>query len=98
MYVCPVQGQTVCIYMYVRTYKEFYFWSMFKLCCTYIEKTCSYLQCVCIHLLCMYVHLYIGGTGFTPKNWRKRWMVLKEKKLYYYKTAFVSTSLAQYIL
>jgi len=32
-----------------------------------------------------------GGSGITPKNWRKRWMVLKEKKLYYYKTAFVST-------
>ena len=32
----------------------------------------------------------LGGSGLTPKNWRRRWFVLKDKKLYYYKTAFVS--------
>lgn len=31
----------------------------------------------------------LGGSGLTPKNWRKRWFVLKERKLYYYKTSFV---------
>lgn len=36
------------------------------------------------------VDCIVGGSGFTPKNWRKRWMVLKDKKLYYYKTSFVS--------
>lgn len=30
----------------------------------------------------------MGGSGLTPKNWRRRWFVLKDKKLYYYKTAF----------
>lgn len=30
----------------------------------------------------------LGGSGLTPKNWRKRWFVLKDKRLYYYKTAF----------
>ena len=32
----------------------------------------------------------VGGSGFTPKNWRRRWFVLKDGKLYYYKTSFVS--------
>ena len=32
----------------------------------------------------------MGGSGFTPKNWRRRWFVLKSGKLYYYKTSFVS--------
>jgi len=32
----------------------------------------------------------LGGSGFTPKNWRRRWFVLKDRKLYYYKTSFVS--------
>ena len=32
----------------------------------------------------------MGGSGFTPKNWRRRWFVLKGGKLYYYKTSFVS--------
>ena len=32
----------------------------------------------------------LGGSGLTPRNWRRRWFVLKDKKLYYYKTAFVS--------
>ena len=32
----------------------------------------------------------LGGSGLTPKNWRKRWFVLKGSSLYYYKTAFVS--------
>ena len=32
----------------------------------------------------------MGGSGFTPKNWRRRWFVLKSTKLYYYKTSFVS--------
>lgn len=32
----------------------------------------------------------LGGSGLTPKNWRRRWFVLKDKRLYYYKTAFVS--------
>ena len=32
----------------------------------------------------------MGGTGFTPRNWRRRWFVLKDGKLYYYKTSFVS--------
>ena len=32
----------------------------------------------------------LGGSGLTPKNWRRRWFILKDKKLYYYKTAFVS--------
>jgi len=31
-----------------------------------------------------------GGSGLTPKNWRRRWFVLKDNRLYYYKTAFVS--------
>ncbi len=31
-----------------------------------------------------------GGSGLTPRNWRRRWFVLKESKLYYYKTSFVS--------
>lgn len=31
-----------------------------------------------------------GGSGLTPKNWRRRWFVLKGPHLYYYKTAFVS--------
>ena len=31
----------------------------------------------------------LGGSGLTPKNWRKRWFVLKGGRLYYYKTAFV---------
>lgn len=35
----------------------------------------------------------LGGSGLTPKNWRRRWFVLKDKKLYYYKTAFVSSCL-----
>jgi hypothetical protein len=30
----------------------------------------------------------MGGSGFTPKNWRRRWFVLKSGKLYYYKTSF----------
>ena len=30
----------------------------------------------------------LGGSGLTPKNWRKRWFVLKGGRLYYYKTAF----------
>lgn len=30
----------------------------------------------------------LGGSGLTPKNWRRRWFVLKDKRLYYYKTAF----------
>ena len=33
----------------------------------------------------------LGGSGLTPRNWRRRWFVLKDKKLYYYKTAFVSS-------
>ncbi len=32
----------------------------------------------------------LGGSGLTPKNWRRRWFVLKDRKLYYYKTSFVS--------
>ena len=32
----------------------------------------------------------LGGSGLTPKNWRRRWFVLQGKKLYYYKTSFVS--------
>ena len=32
----------------------------------------------------------LGGSGLTPKNWRRRWFVLKDRKLLYYKTAFVS--------
>ena len=30
----------------------------------------------------------LGGSGLTPKNWRRRWFVLKGPHLYYYKTAF----------
>ena len=33
-----------------------------------------------------------GGSGLTPKNWRRRWFVLKGSDLFYYKTAFVSGS------
>lgn len=40
----------------------------------------------------------LGGSGFTPKNWRRRWFVLKDKKLYYYKTAFVSLSSLKCVL
>ncbi|KAI6653785.1 hypothetical protein LOD99_3289 [Oopsacas minuta] len=29
-----------------------------------------------------------GGSGLTPKNWRKRWFVLKGDNLYYYKSSF----------
>ena len=36
----------------------------------------------------------LGGSGLTPKNWRRRWFVLKDKKLYYYKTTFVSGCLS----
>ena len=32
----------------------------------------------------------LGGSGLTPKNWRRRWFVLKDRKLFYYKTSFVS--------
>ncbi len=32
----------------------------------------------------------LGGSGLIPKNWRRRWFVLNESKLYYYKTSFVS--------
>ena len=28
----------------------------------------------------------LGGSGFTPKNWRTRWFVLKRGTLLYYKT------------
>lgn len=35
----------------------------------------------------------MGGSGFTPKNWRRRWFVLKSGKLYYYKTSFVSCTI-----
>lgn len=38
----------------------------------------------------------LGGSGLTPKNWRRRWFVLQGKKLYYYKTSFVSCRLTQY--
>ena len=27
----------------------------------------------------------LGGSGFVPKNWRRRWFVLKKYTLYYYK-------------
>ena len=30
----------------------------------------------------------LGGTGLTPRNWRKRWFVLKGADLYYYKSSF----------
>jgi hypothetical protein len=30
----------------------------------------------------------LGGSGLTPKNWRRRWFVLKGSDLFYYKTAF----------
>ena len=29
-----------------------------------------------------------GGSGLTPKNWRKRWFALKGDNLYYYKSSF----------
>lgn len=28
----------------------------------------------------------LGGSGLTPKNWRKRWFVLMNNTVYYYKT------------
>lgn len=34
----------------------------------------------------------MGGSGLTPKNWRRRWFVLKSGKLYYYKTSFDVTA------
>lgn len=40
----------------------------------------------------------LGGSGFTPKNWRKRWFVLHECNLYYYKTAFDRKPLGMIIL
>ena len=30
----------------------------------------------------------LGGSGLTPKNWRRRWFVLKDGRIYYYKTSF----------
>ena len=30
----------------------------------------------------------LGGSGLTPRNWRKRWFVLKGEDLYYYKSSF----------
>ena len=30
----------------------------------------------------------LGGSGLTPRNWRRRWFVLKGGNLYYYKTAY----------
>ncbi|XP_011404187.1 PREDICTED: connector enhancer of kinase suppressor of ras 2-like [Amphimedon queenslandica] len=30
----------------------------------------------------------LGGTGLTPKNWRRRWFVLKNSRIYYYKTPY----------
>ena len=48
---------------------------------------------VCVHCCSLGTFfLVVGGSGFTPKNWRKRWFVLKDGKLYYYKTSFVSRS------
>ena len=29
-----------------------------------------------------------GGSGMTPKNWRRRWCVLKGNNMYYYKSSF----------
>lgn len=28
----------------------------------------------------------LGGSGLTPKNWRRRWFVVKDGMVYYYKT------------
>ena len=37
----------------------------------------------------------MGGSGLTPKNWRRRWFVLKGRQLFYYKTSFVSDCSSQ---
>ena len=36
-----------------------------------------------------------GGSGLTPRNWRKRWFVLKGENLYYYKSSFDSFALGK---
>ena len=36
-----------------------------------------------------------GGSGLTPKNWRKRWFVLKGDNMYYYKSSFDSYALGK---
>ncbi|KJE94573.1 hypothetical protein CAOG_05202 [Capsaspora owczarzaki ATCC 30864] len=40
----------------------------------------------------------LGGSGLTPKNWRRRWFVLHECNLYYFKTAFDRKALGMIIL
>lgn len=44
---------------------------------------------------CLFI---VGGTGLTPKNWRRRWFVMKNGKIYYYKTPYVIKSNTLYLL
>eukprot|EP00049_Salpingoeca_infusionum_P014239 m.266140 g.266140 ORF g.266140 m.266140 type:complete len:954 (-) comp15627_c0_seq52:1144-4005(-) len=39
-----------------------------------------------------------GGSGITPKNWRKRWFVLKDGTVYYYKTPYDDAALGYFTL
>eukprot|EP00730_Choanoeca_flexa_P014557 TRINITY_DN6407_c0_g1_i1.p1 TRINITY_DN6407_c0_g1~~TRINITY_DN6407_c0_g1_i1.p1 ORF type:complete len:520 (+),score=106.01 TRINITY_DN6407_c0_g1_i1:160-1560(+) len=39
-----------------------------------------------------------GGSGFTPKNWRKRWFVLKQGVVLYYKQPFDDKALGSFAL
>eukprot|EP00049_Salpingoeca_infusionum_P014231 m.265747 g.265747 ORF g.265747 m.265747 type:complete len:131 (-) comp15627_c0_seq31:1144-1536(-) len=51
------------------------------------------LQCLCIGYL-----IKQGGSGITPKNWRKRWFVLKDGTVYYYKTPYDDAALGYFTL
>lgn len=53
----------------------------------------EWLHCTGLNLNRTVQHLFLsgwltklGGSGLTPKNWRRRWFVLKDNTVYYYKT------------